>query len=59
MGLDARADAGRDDDGFVRVERWIDATPETVFSFFCDPGRWLSWQGSRPRSTRVRAGRSA
>jgi uncharacterized protein (TIGR02453 family) len=45
VGLDARADAGRDDDGFVRVERWIDATPETVFSFFCDPGRWLSWQG--------------
>jgi uncharacterized protein YndB with AHSA1/START domain len=32
-------------DGVVTVERWIDATPETVFSFFSDPGRWLSWQG--------------
>jgi uncharacterized protein (TIGR02453 family) len=33
------------DDGVVTIERWIDATPETVFSFFADPGRWLSWQG--------------
>lgn len=32
-------------DGVVTVERWIDAAPETVFSFFCDRGRWLSWQG--------------
>jgi uncharacterized protein (TIGR02453 family) len=29
----------------VTVERWIAAAPETVFSFFCDRGRWLSWQG--------------
>ena len=38
-------DASGGDDGVVRVERWIDAAPETVFSFFSDPGRWLSWQG--------------
>jgi uncharacterized protein (TIGR02453 family) len=29
----------------VTIERWIDAPPETVFSYFTDPGRWLSWQG--------------
>lgn len=29
----------------VIVERWIDAVPETVFSFFTDRDRWLSWQG--------------
>lgn len=29
----------------VVVERWIDAAPETVFSFFTDRDRWLSWQG--------------
>lgn len=34
---------GRDRD--VVVERWIDAPPETVFSFFEDPARWLQWQG--------------
>jgi uncharacterized protein YndB with AHSA1/START domain len=33
------------DEAIVTVERWIDASPETVFSFFSDPGRWLSWQG--------------
>ena len=38
-------DARGGDDGVVTVERWIDAAPETVFSFFCDRGRWLSWQG--------------
>jgi uncharacterized protein (TIGR02453 family) len=38
-------DGGVGGDGVVTVERWIDATPETVFSFFSDPGRWLSWQG--------------
>jgi uncharacterized protein YndB with AHSA1/START domain len=27
------------------VERLIKARPETVFSFFTDPDRWLSWQG--------------
>lgn len=27
------------------VERLIRARPETVFSFFTDPDRWLSWQG--------------
>jgi uncharacterized protein (TIGR02453 family) len=41
------ADDGADhaDETIVTVERWIDASPETVFSFFSDPGRWLSWQG--------------
>jgi uncharacterized protein (TIGR02453 family) len=38
-------DAGTGGDDAVTIERWIDATPETVFSFFSDPGRWLSWQG--------------
>jgi uncharacterized protein YndB with AHSA1/START domain len=38
-------DARDGDDRVVTVERWIDAAPETVFSFFCDRGRWLSWQG--------------
>ena len=33
------------DEGAVTVERWVDATPDTVFAFFTDPGRWLSWQG--------------
>jgi uncharacterized protein YndB with AHSA1/START domain len=36
-----RADPDRD----VVVERWIAAPPETVFSFFEDPARWLQWQG--------------
>ena len=31
--------------GEVVVERHIRARPETVFSFFTDPARWLSWQG--------------
>lgn len=29
----------------VIVERRIKARPETVFSFFTDPARWLSWMG--------------
>jgi uncharacterized protein YndB with AHSA1/START domain len=29
----------------VTVERRIHARPETVFSFFTDRDRWLSWQG--------------
>lgn len=29
----------------VIVERRIKASPRTVFSFFTDPDRWLSWQG--------------
>jgi uncharacterized protein YndB with AHSA1/START domain len=29
----------------VEVERIIKARPETVFSFFTNPDRWLSWQG--------------
>jgi len=29
----------------VVVERHVKARPETVFSFFTDPDRWLSWQG--------------
>jgi uncharacterized protein (TIGR02453 family) len=39
------SDDGGGGDDIVMVERWIDANPETVFSFFSDPGRWLSWQG--------------
>jgi uncharacterized protein YndB with AHSA1/START domain len=27
------------------VERRINASPRTVFSFFTDPVRWMSWQG--------------
>lgn len=29
----------------VTVQRTIKARPATVFSFFTDPDRWLSWQG--------------
>jgi uncharacterized protein YndB with AHSA1/START domain len=29
----------------VIVRRLINARPATVFSFFTDPDRWLSWQG--------------
>jgi uncharacterized protein YndB with AHSA1/START domain len=29
----------------VRVQRAIKASPATVFSFFTDRDRWLSWQG--------------
>ncbi|WP_406301529.1 SRPBCC domain-containing protein [Streptomyces sp. NBC_00885] len=29
----------------VTLERRIDARPETVFSFFTDPNKWLSWMG--------------
>jgi uncharacterized protein YndB with AHSA1/START domain len=29
----------------ITVERRIKARPETVFSFFTDPARWLSWMG--------------
>lgn len=32
-------------DGDVVVQRRIKARPETVFSFFTDAERWLSWQG--------------
>ncbi|MGW1755118.1 SRPBCC family protein [Streptomyces mirabilis] len=32
-------------DGSVVVQRHIKARPETVFSFFTDADRWLSWQG--------------
>lgn len=39
------SDDGGGGDEVVTVERWIDAAPATVFSFFSDPGRWLSWQG--------------
>ncbi|WNZ11625.1 SRPBCC domain-containing protein [Streptomyces sp. 11x1] len=31
--------------GAVTVERRIAARPETVFSFFADRDRWLSWMG--------------
>jgi uncharacterized protein YndB with AHSA1/START domain len=29
----------------VTVERHINAAPATVYSFFTDPAKWLSWQG--------------
>jgi len=29
----------------VIVERDIKARPETVYTFFTDPAKWLSWQG--------------
>ena len=29
----------------IEIERWIEARPETVFSYFTDPDRFLSWQG--------------
>jgi uncharacterized protein YndB with AHSA1/START domain len=29
----------------IEIERWIEARPETVFSYFTDPERFLSWQG--------------
>jgi uncharacterized protein YndB with AHSA1/START domain len=29
----------------IEVERWIGARPETVFSYFTDPKRFLRWQG--------------
>jgi uncharacterized protein YndB with AHSA1/START domain len=32
-------------DPAVTVEREIKARPETVYSFFTDPAKWLSWQG--------------
>jgi len=31
--------------GAVVVRRRIEARPETIFSFFVDPARWLRWQG--------------
>lgn len=31
--------------GVVTVERLIAARPETVFSFFTDRDKWLSWMG--------------
>ena len=32
-------------DGVVRVERHIQASPATVFSFFSSAERWVLWQG--------------
>src|SRR5688500_9461027 len=29
----------------IEIERWIEARPETVFSYFTDPERFLAWQG--------------
>jgi uncharacterized protein YndB with AHSA1/START domain len=29
----------------IEIERWIAARPETVFSYFTDPERFLDWQG--------------
>jgi uncharacterized protein YndB with AHSA1/START domain len=38
----APADSG----GAIEIERWIEARPETVFSYFTDPERFFRWQGS-------------
>ena len=29
----------------IEIERWIEARPETVFSYFTDPERFHDWQG--------------
>jgi uncharacterized protein YndB with AHSA1/START domain len=34
------------DDGVVEVSMHIAATPETVFRYFTDPGRYAQWMGS-------------
>lgn len=33
------------DETVVVVQRRISARPDTIFSFFTDPARWLRWQG--------------
>jgi uncharacterized protein YndB with AHSA1/START domain len=33
------------EEGIIELERRIDARPETVFSFFTDPERFIRWQG--------------
>ena len=37
----APADSG----DLIEIERWIEARPETVFSYFTDPERFHAWQG--------------
>ena len=34
-----------DDDGSIRREIFIEATPETVFAFFTDPDKMVRWMG--------------
>jgi uncharacterized protein YndB with AHSA1/START domain len=34
------------DDGIVEVSVHIAASPETVFPYFTDPGRYIQWMGS-------------
>ena len=29
------------------VERWVKASPQTVFGFLTDPDKWVRWQGTR------------
>jgi uncharacterized protein YndB with AHSA1/START domain len=29
----------------IEIQRWIGARPETVFSYFTDPEKFLRWQG--------------
>ena len=41
-GPDAVAAIARD---VIEVERWIGARPETVFTYFTDPVRFLRWHG--------------
>ena len=31
--------------GEVRVQRLVKARPSTVYEYFTDPAKWLSWQG--------------
>jgi uncharacterized protein YndB with AHSA1/START domain len=31
----------------VVVERWVKASPQTVFGFLTDPDKWVRWQGTR------------
>lgn len=40
--IDPLPSDGRD---VVEIERWIEARPETVFSYFTDPERFRRWQG--------------
>ncbi len=40
--MDPAAPNARD---VIEIQRWIGARPETVFSYFTDPEKFLRWQG--------------